>query len=71
MLFLGREAHSRSFAKAMSWRATGTIDTFIISFIITGRSAIAGSIAAIELITKIILYYFHERIWALIPWGHR
>ncbi len=67
----GREAHGRSLAKAISWRVTGTIDTFIISFIVTGKATIAGSIAAVELLTKIGLYYFHERIWALIHWGHR
>jgi uncharacterized membrane protein len=69
MIFSGREAHSRSLAKAVSWRITGTIDTFVISFIITGRITLAGSIAGTELLTKILLYYFHERIWAAIRWG--
>jgi uncharacterized membrane protein len=69
MIFSGREAHSRSLVKAISWRTTGTIDTFIISFIITGRFTIAGSIAGTELLTKVLLYYFHERIWAAIRWG--
>jgi len=66
-----RESHARSVAKAVSWRATGSFDTFIISFVITGNTVIAGSIAATEIATKILLYYFHERIWALVPWGHR
>jgi uncharacterized membrane protein len=70
-LLRGREAHERSLAKAVSWRITGTVDTFIISFIVTGKATVAGSIAAVELMTKVGLYYFHERIWALIPWGHR
>jgi uncharacterized membrane protein len=69
MIFSGREAHSRSLVKAISWRATGTIDTFVISYIITGHAAVAGSIAGTELLTKILLYYFHERVWASIPWG--
>jgi uncharacterized membrane protein len=69
-IFRGREAHSRSFAKAVSWRVTGTIDTFVISLIVTGKLTLAGSIALTELFTKIMLYYFHERIWAAIPWGH-
>jgi len=69
-IFKGREAHGRSFAKAVSWRITGTIDTFVISAIVTGKLALAGSIAVTELLTKILLYYFHERIWAVIPWGH-
>lgn len=71
MLFRGLEAHGRSLAKSVSWRITGSLDTFVISFIVTGKASIAGSIAATELITKIALYYFHERIWAVIPWGHR
>ena len=64
-----REAHSRSLAKAISWRATGTLDTFVISYIITGQLVLASSIAGTELLTKIVLYYFHERAWAVIPWG--
>jgi uncharacterized membrane protein len=63
------EAHSRSLLKAMSWRITGTLDTFVISFLVTGRATIAGSIAATELLTKIALYYGHERVWSAIHWG--
>jgi uncharacterized membrane protein len=65
------EAATRSLAKAVSWRITGTIDTFVISFIVTGKFAVAGSIAGTELFTKIMLYYFHERIWAAVGWGHK
>jgi uncharacterized membrane protein len=64
-----RESHWRSLAKAVSWRTTGTIDTFILSLIITGSVKFAGSIAATEVITKVVLYYLHERAWAFIPWG--
>jgi uncharacterized membrane protein len=69
-MFIGpREAHSRSLAKAVSWRITGSIDTFVLSFIITGSFKFAGSIAITEMVTKIVLYYLHERAWAVIPWG--
>jgi uncharacterized membrane protein len=70
-LLRGREGHGRSFIKAVSWRTVGTIDTFIISFVVTGKVSIAGSIASIEVVTKILIYYLHERVWAMIPWGHR
>jgi uncharacterized membrane protein len=66
-----QESQTRSLAKAVSWRVTGTIDTFVISAVVTGRLALAGSIAATELFTKILLYYFHERIWAATSWGHK
>lgn len=59
----------RSIMKAVSWRMTGTVDTIIISFFITGKIEFAISIGFIELITKTILYFFHERIWNRIQFG--
>ena len=56
----------KSIMKSVSWRIVGTIDTMIISYFITGRVAIAISIGSIEVITKTVLYYFHERLWAHI-----
>ena len=58
----------RSAVKAISWRIVGTIDTMIISWIITGELAMAISIGSIEVVTKMILYYGHERIWNYIKW---
>lgn len=59
----------RSLAKAVSWRITGSIDTFIISWIITGQALIASGIAFTELLTKVVLYWLHERVWNRIQWG--
>ncbi|MCH2034590.1 DUF2061 domain-containing protein [Tenacibaculum sp. 190524A05c] len=61
----------RSIVKSISWRAVGTLDTVLISWIITGKIDTALSIGAIELITKMILYFFHERVWNTIKWGKR
>lgn len=63
------ETHIRSVAKAVSWRATGSLDTFIVAALITGSSKIAGGVALAEILTKMLLYYLHERVWAFIPWG--
>jgi uncharacterized membrane protein len=71
VLFRGAETHTRSVLKAVSWRTLGTLDTFAISWILTGRVEIAGSIAGLEIITKIAWYYLHERVWAVVPWGRR
>jgi uncharacterized membrane protein len=65
------ETHSRSLAKAVSWRTTGSIDTFLVAFLITGSPKMAGSVAVTEILTKILIYYLHERVWACIPWGKR
>ncbi|MFN8241205.1 MAG: DUF2061 domain-containing protein [Bacteroidales bacterium] len=56
----------KSALKAISWRIVGTIDTMIISYLITGKLTVAFSIGSVEVITKTILYYFHERVWAHI-----
>jgi uncharacterized membrane protein len=63
------EKHQRSVAKAISWRATGTIDTFVISWLLTGSPKLAGGIASVEVLTKMVLYYLHERVWSRISWG--
>jgi len=61
--------HARSLAKAVSWRVTGTLDTILVSFIVTGRIKVAVSIGCFELITKTLLYYFHERVWNKVSFG--
>ncbi|MCU0405355.1 MAG: DUF2061 domain-containing protein [Ignavibacteriaceae bacterium] len=56
----------KSIIKSFSWRIVGTFDTMLISYIITGKITIAISIGSVEVITKTLLYYFHERLWAHI-----
>ncbi|WP_273567902.1 DUF2061 domain-containing protein [Maribacter halichondriae] len=63
------ERPMRSVAKAVSWRVIGTLDTLLISYLLTGKVAIAASIASIDFITKMFLYFFHERLWNRINWG--
>ena len=70
-IFRGEESHPRSFVKAISWRVLGSLDTFILSLIITGDIRAAGAIASIETLTKIVLYYLHERAWSAVPWGRQ
>jgi uncharacterized membrane protein len=59
----------RSLVKAVSWRVTGTIDTFLISWFITGQILLASGIALTEVMTKICLFWLHERAWNRIKWG--
>jgi uncharacterized membrane protein len=63
------ESNKRSLVKAVSWRITGTLDTMFVSLIITGNPLIALKIGAVEVFTKIFLYYFHERLWGISKWG--
>lgn len=66
-----KDTNLRSFTKGISWRAIGTIDTFIIAYFYLGDVKLAAPIAGSELITKIILYYLHERVWNVIKWGRK
>ena len=59
----------RTLAKTVSWRAVATLDTFIISYLVTGSGAWAGTIAGFEVLTKVVIYYCHERVWININWG--
>src|SRR3954454_18261467 len=69
MLIRPAEQNRRSVVKAVSWRVLGSIDTFALSAIITGNFKLAGSIAFVEVATKMLLYYLHERAWARVGWG--
>ena len=62
------EQSKRSLLKTITWRITASLDTFVIAWIITGDWKMGGSIAGIEVITKMFFYYFHERIWNKIKW---
>jgi len=59
----GKDSNLKSLAKSISWRVVGTLDTMVISFFVTGQLLMAVSIGSIEVVTKIALYYLHERAW--------
>ena len=61
--------HKRHVFKTFSWRAIGTLDTLLLSWIFTGSPLIGAKIALAEILTKMLLYYFHERIWFKTNWG--
>lgn len=57
------DSHKVSVLKAISWRVVGTIDTMVISYLLTGDIKVALGIGSIEVVSKMILYYLHERAW--------
>ena len=62
---------TRSLLKTLTWRIVATSDTFLIAWLITGKLDWAAGIAGIEVVTKMFLYYFHERIWDRVKYGRR
>lgn len=59
----------RHVLKTFCWRFIGTIDTIIISSLILGNLDLAFQVGLIEVLTKMILYYIHEKIWFRINFG--
>lgn len=56
-------SYKRHILKTISWRIIGTLDTMILSAIITGSWEIGLAIGGVEVFTKMILYFLHERAW--------
>lgn len=63
------ETRNRSIAKAMSFRILATLTTFATVWLLTGNLEFAGLIGGIDFISKLVLFYFHERAWNKINWG--
>ena len=57
------ESHFRSVLKGISWRIVGTIDTMVLSYFISGNALMAVKIGFTEIVTKVALFYVHERVW--------
>lgn len=62
-------SHKRHILKTISWRILGTIDTIVIGGLITGDWKIGLSIGGVEVISKMTLYYIHERVWYKSNYG--
>ena len=63
------EKPHRSVVKTISWRTIGTMDTILISWLVVGNVNFAVTIGGVELFTKMILYFFHERAWNKTNFG--
>lgn len=63
------EKPHRSVVKTISWRTLGTLDTILISWLVVGNVNFAVTIGGVELFTKMILYFFHERAWNKTNFG--
>lgn len=63
------EKRRRSIAKTITFRIIATITTFVLVLIFTRNIALASSIGLLDLISKLIIYYAHERVWGKIKWG--
>lgn len=59
----GKVSQKRHILKTITWRIVGTLDTIILSWFITGNPITGVKIGGLELFSKMVLYYAHERVW--------
>jgi adenylylsulfate kinase len=59
----------RHFTKTITWRIIGTVDTMALGWFITGNPMTGVKIGSLEVVTKMVLYFFHERAWYKVNWG--
>ena len=64
-----KDSNKRHLMKTFSWRAIGTIDTIIFGWIISGNPLSGLKIGGFEMVTKMLLYFFHEKLWYKINFG--
>ena len=64
-----KETKTRSFAKAVSWRVIATTITVCIAYLFTGEVTVALEIGGLDMVLKLIVYFFHERLWGRIRMG--
>jgi len=63
------DKRTRSIVKAITFRILATATTMIMVFWLTGDLALANIVGGIDLVSKLVLYYLHERAWEKIKWG--
>ena len=61
----------RSFLKSLTYRIFGTLSSWAVVYVITGKGSLATLVAFWETIVKVAIYYIHERAWNGISWGRR
>lgn len=59
----------RHLLKTITWRIVGTIDTMLIGWFVSGDPLIGLTIGSFEIVTKMILYFIHERLWYKVNFG--
>ena len=68
---IGMESRKRSIIKAVTWRITATLITFLVAYLLTKEVVLAMGIGFLDASIKILAYYGHERLWNRIDFGRK
>lgn len=63
------DTRARSVAKSLTWRVLATLTTIALVYTFTGQVHIAFAVGGVEVVAKLLIFYFHERIWDAVRWG--
>lgn len=63
------DSNKRHILKTFTWRGIGTLDTVLFVWLITGSPFTGLKIGGTETISKMLLYYGHEKLWYKINYG--
>jgi len=66
-----RERRTRSIIKAVSWRVFATLTTIAVVYLFTGELVLSIGVGFVEALSKLVLYYIHERLWDKVKWGKK
>ena len=64
-----KSSRRKSLAKTFSWRIIATFVTVFVVYVFTGQVALSIGVGLAEFVTKIVLYYLHERAWEHGRWS--
>lgn len=64
-----KDSNRRHLMKTFSWRVIGTIDTIIFGWMIIGNPLSGLKLGGFEVVTKMLLYFLHEKLWYKINFG--
>ncbi len=63
------ETRMRSVVKTITFRVVATLTTVALILLFTGSLALAGVVGLLDVVVKLVIYYFHERSWEKVSWG--
>lgn len=61
--------HTRSVAKGITWRIIASATTMSLVYLFTGNLELTAGVGALDVLLKLLFYYFHERAWGKVSWG--
>lgn len=61
--------HKRTIVKAITYRVIATLTTFMLVLVFTGEWELSAAVGGLEVLSKMALYYGHERLWERFPVG--